>query len=228
MFHQSPQFTFHRSSRFLPAPLTFLEMEREVGFDPVELGESALGEAPEALNAIDVDTVTGKLVLGVVHSEVLVVAHVDETVVAAPPVRVDDGVERHLPADDGTQRGSGTVGDNLGVDSTVPLEDAEDRLLQGTTTTLELPVVTLDSARSKVALVELNLTDKLRQFIHLQRVDETSKAAEPEINRIPVDSGQLCRFRGLNIHAKVVNELFQLVGRDPNHMSSLISAGLLV
>ena len=42
------------------APLTFLEMKIEVGFDSVEPGEAALGETPEGFNAIDVSAAPGK------------------------------------------------------------------------------------------------------------------------------------------------------------------------
>jgi hypothetical protein len=40
---------------FVVAPLTLFEMKFEVGFDPVEFGEPALGKAPKSFDSIDVD-----------------------------------------------------------------------------------------------------------------------------------------------------------------------------
>ncbi len=228
MLHQYPQLSLHRSSRLSPAPLTFLEMERKVDLDAVELRQASLREAPEALNPVDVDAISGELVLGVIDPEVLVVANVDQSVVPTPTIRVDDGVERYLSPNDRLERVTGAVGDDLGIDPTITLEDPKHRLLQGPTTALELPVVAFDSTGSEVALVELNLTNELTQLRKLLVVDEASEAAEPEIDRVTVHPGQLRRFRGLNVNAEVLYQLFQFVGRDPNHMSSLISAGLLV
>ena len=52
----------------------FLEMEVEGLFaDAAELGQPSFGEAPEALDAVDVVELPGKLVLAMLDPEVLVV-----------------------------------------------------------------------------------------------------------------------------------------------------------
>ena len=58
--------------------------------DPVELLKPALGIAPEALNAVDMVRATRELIRPMLDSEVLGIADIDEAVLAAPPVRVDD------------------------------------------------------------------------------------------------------------------------------------------
>jgi hypothetical protein len=67
--------------------------------DTVELLEPVLGEAPEALDPVDVTAATGELVGRVVDPEVLRVPDIDQAVVAAPAVAVDDRVECDSAAD---------------------------------------------------------------------------------------------------------------------------------
>ncbi len=73
------------------APLGFLEVEVEcVSGHTHELYEPHLGHAPEALDAIDVNRAAGELIAGMVDPEVTI-AEIDEAVVAAPSIGVDDG-----------------------------------------------------------------------------------------------------------------------------------------
>lgn len=70
--------------------LTLLEVQVErVVADAVELRQASLGEAPEALNAVDVSPAVYELVLPMLHPEVLLITDVDQTVIASPPVRMD-------------------------------------------------------------------------------------------------------------------------------------------
>jgi type IV secretion system protein VirB4 len=75
------------------AVLALLEVQVErVGRHPVELDEPTLGVRPEALDAVDVALAAGEVVLLVVDPQVLLVADVDQAVVATPAVGVDDAV----------------------------------------------------------------------------------------------------------------------------------------
>jgi hypothetical protein len=73
-------------------------MQGEVRRHAVELGEAAFGEAPEALDAVYMDAVLGK-VLRLVDPEVAVVADIDEAVVTRPAVGDEDGVQRDVAPD---------------------------------------------------------------------------------------------------------------------------------
>ena len=109
----------------------------EVKFDAVELGEPSFGEAPEGLDAVDMHTVAlGEFMLAVVDPQMLVVADIDESVVAAPAVGVDDAFQRHLALDDGLQRGFFAIRHDLGIHPAMPLEDAKHRLLERAATAL--------------------------------------------------------------------------------------------
>lgn len=96
----------HHLSEFLgecigvlsPAPLAFLEVKFEVGLDAVELRQPALGEGPEALDAVDMHAVLGEMP-GFVDAQMAVVADVHQPVVAAPSVAHQHRVKRHLASD---------------------------------------------------------------------------------------------------------------------------------
>src|SRR5947209_12913400 len=120
--------------------------------DPVELLKSALGITPEALNAIDVLCATRELVFTVIDSEVLTVANIYESVIAAPPVRVDDCSKRDATANNGLQSGFLAVRDNLCVKASIALEDAEDDGLTGSSAT----TLASDTASAEIAFVHFD------------------------------------------------------------------------
>jgi hypothetical protein len=129
-----------------------VEVERVLRH-PVELGQPPLGVPPEALDAVDVTVPAGELVPPVVDPEMPLVADVGQPVVPAPAVGVDRHLRPDLAADHGPERGFGAVGDDLGVDPAVALEDAEhDRLLRRPAAALAA-----DPAGAEVRLVDLDL-----------------------------------------------------------------------
>lgn len=144
-------------------------MEKEVGLDPVKLGQPAFGGGPEGFNPVDVNSVAGELVLAVVDSKVLVKADVHQTVIAAPGVGVDGAGEINFARNDGPQGAAFTVRENLGVDPTSSFKDPKDRLAVSASATVGRH--TFDVFRTKVALIHLHLTDKLSQLGHLLGVD---------------------------------------------------------
>ena len=62
-----------------------------------ELGQADLGQAPEALDAVDVDG--APLIPGMIDPEVAI-AEVDQAVVAGPAIGVDDGARVHPAPND--------------------------------------------------------------------------------------------------------------------------------
>ena len=69
--------------------------------DAVELMQPGFSITPEALNAINVTVAAHELILPVVNSVVFTVADINESVVAAPAVRVNDGLDRDATANNG-------------------------------------------------------------------------------------------------------------------------------
>ena len=117
----------------------------------LELGQPDLGQAPEAFDAVDMDGSPGELVAGMIDTDVAI-AEIDQAVVAAPAIGVDDGARVDPAADNTLEGGLGAVRDDLGVDAALALKDAEnDRLAVGAA-----PPPALDAPRPEEALVNLD------------------------------------------------------------------------
>src|ERR1700678_969227 len=106
-------------------------MKIEIGFDPVEPGETALGEAPERLDAVDVGAPLGESLL-FVDADMLVEADIDQAVIARPAIGANDAGWIDAAPDNRSQRGLGAVLNDFRIDLASSFEDAEDRLLKGT------------------------------------------------------------------------------------------------
>ena len=89
------------------------------------LGQPDLGQAPEAFDAVAMDGSLRELVAGMIDADVAI-AEVDQAMVAAPAIGVDDGAWVDPAADNPLQGGLRAVRDDLGIDAALPREDAED------------------------------------------------------------------------------------------------------
>ena len=121
--------------------------------DAVELLEPALTVAPEAFDPVDVVRATNKLIFAMMNSEVLRVSDINQAIVTAPAVRVDDGVERDAPANNGLQSRLFAVGHDLRVNAAISLEDAEDDSLAGSAA----PAFAANTTRAEVRLIHFDL-----------------------------------------------------------------------
>ena len=118
----------------------------------VELGQASFGEAPKTLDAIDMVLADGKLVSLMVHPQMFLVAHVDQAVVTAPTIGVDDRLEADTAQNSLAERLSPAIGNDLGIDITVALEDAKhDRLASRPTAALAA-----DASRAEVTLIDFD------------------------------------------------------------------------
>jgi len=94
--------------------------------DAVELLQPPLGTRPETLDTVDVAMVISKLILRVKHAKMLAVPDINQPVVTAPAIAVDYSIERNMPANHLLQRAFLTIRNDLGINRTITLEDAED------------------------------------------------------------------------------------------------------
>ena len=102
------------------SPFGFLEMQVEgVLGQALELAEPDFCNAPEALDAVDVDALADEFIVAVIDAEVAV-AEIDEALIARPAIGVDNGARVELAADNALQRAPGAVRDDLGVDLPEP------------------------------------------------------------------------------------------------------------
>ena len=150
--------------------------------DTVETAHMALGLVPEVLDAVDVVFLVGEQ-LGVVDAAVLEAGDV-EHVVGAQRVGVDDRIGHHLGVDDGLQRSSPDVGDDLGIDLATAFEQAKHRnLARCTASALALAMA------AEVALVDLDLAEQ-RCCVFTLLGDDLAQPVEVQRRRALVDTDQ--------------------------------------
>ena len=87
------------SSSMIESPLALLQMKiKRLIADAIELGQPALGKAPERLDSIDVIATTSELVTAMTDAVVLLVPHIDQAVIPAPPIAENDRLGIHMPS----------------------------------------------------------------------------------------------------------------------------------
>ncbi len=118
----------------------------------VEPGQAAFCVAPERLDAVDVIFAPGELVVAMIDPEMLVVADVDQAVVAAAAVGMDNDSRVDLAPYHRLQRGFRAVGNDSDVDFHLAFQDAEhDRLARSAA-----PTLAPDAVWAEVGLVDFD------------------------------------------------------------------------
>ena len=102
-----------------------MQVER-VWRDTMKLLQAMFSKTPEALNAVDMVRAAGELVLSMMDSVMFRVTDINQAIVAAPAVRVDDCLRSNATANNGLQSSLRAVGHDLGIDFAVSLQQPED------------------------------------------------------------------------------------------------------
>ena len=173
-----------------------------VGRNAVELLQAMFGETPEALDAVDVVRASGELILPVMDSVVLRVADINEAVIAAPPVRVDDRLGCDATADNRLQSNLRAVRHNLRIDFAAPLQETED----GSLTRRPATALTAHAARAEVAFIDLDLARKRRDALTVFG-NALTNLEKDHGDRFTPDARQLCDIGGAEIHGEVAQQL---------------------
>ncbi len=106
---------------------TFLQVKvKGLRTHPSKVCEPGFGEPPEAFNSIDMGGTRNKLVLPMIHPKVFPIPDVDEAILASPTVGIDDALQGHLSSNDALKSVFRAIRNDLGVDLSVSLEQAED------------------------------------------------------------------------------------------------------
>lgn len=71
-------------------------MKLKVGGYAIKLSKSSFGEAPKALNAVNVTVAMSKFIFAVIYSKVLIITNINKPIVATPSVRIYYTVYRHF------------------------------------------------------------------------------------------------------------------------------------
>ncbi len=94
--------------------------------DPIELLQPSFAKRPKTFYPVNMRRAINKFISTVVNTKMIRVADINQPVVAAPFVRVNNRVQANTPANDCLQRFLAAVRDNLGINRSVALKDAED------------------------------------------------------------------------------------------------------
>ncbi len=106
---------------------TLFEMQLESIFpDSIELLQASFGRRPKTFDAIDIWITIGKLVGWVVDPEMLWITQVNQAVVAAPAVGMNNRFNPDASVDNGLQRLFLNIRNNFGEHFSVSFVDAED------------------------------------------------------------------------------------------------------
>ncbi len=84
------------------APLALFQVQIESGRrHAIELLQPTFGIAPETLDAVDMRRASNELVLPMMDAIMFRVPDINESVITAPPVGVNDGLGSHATANNG-------------------------------------------------------------------------------------------------------------------------------
>lgn len=165
-----------------------------------ELGQSHLGYSPEVLNAIDMRLPCNKFISAMVHPVMSSIPQIHQAIIRMESVTVNDTVQGYLPSYNGLERLPGAIRDDLGVDLSLPLEDAKNRGLTSSSTTSLAPY----SPGSKIRFVHLDLARKGRLAFALLS-HSLSKGLHNSVHTVPAHTGEFCNFRSLKVHGKILH-----------------------
>lgn len=168
--------------------LTLLEMQVEgVSWNAVELGKPSLRIAPEGFDAVDVVVVDAELIHVMTDAKMLGIPYVHQAVVSRPSIAVDDGFQADPSSDNLLQRGFAAVGNDLGVDAIVPLEDPEHDGLSACATT----VLATNPAGAEIGFVDLNGSTERRLCLANLR-EPPSDSKKDVVHRAHIHTGHPC------------------------------------
>ena len=192
------------------APLTFFEVQREVDLHAVELGQPAFGKAPERFDAVDVST-TGGEGLFLVDADVLVITNVDESIVAGPAIRADHAAGINAPTDDGSQSVLAAIIHDFGVNFSLPLEDAKDRLFERATSSPSGQSASSHPAGTEVAFIDFDHPAKLPPLVHALPGNEQAEALVESIDGVTVEPQKCRRLGGSQVQGETLHDFSDLV-----------------
>src|SRR6202163_696449 len=144
-----------------------------------------------------------ELVLTMINSEMFRVTDIDQAVITAPAVRMNDGVQGHAPANYRLQRAFSAIRYNFRVNTAVALKDTkDDRLARGAAS----PFAS-DSPRSEVAFINFDFAVRVRRSALAFSSNPLSNSEKDHGHCLTRQPSQLRHVAGRKIHRKVAHNL---------------------
>ena len=167
--------------------------------------QTGLGEAPEALNPIDMSLASNELILTVIDAQVPAVSDINQAVIAPPAIGIDNAVQGDAASDNPLQRRLSAVRDDFCVDAAVTLEHTEDgRLTKGAASSLAL-----DAPGAEVGFIHFDLAREWRLGLAIFS-DALTYSSQITVDRIAVQARQGSNLCGIQIKRKQPDNLSKL------------------
>lgn len=91
----------------------------------IKLCHAPFGVAPKRLDTIDMPISIGKFIFTVMHPKVLIKTNVNQTIIPAPAIRVNQRIRRDTSSDNALQRSPGTIGHDFCLNLSVTFKQAK-------------------------------------------------------------------------------------------------------
>ena len=92
---------------------------------PVKLHQAMLGVTPKRFNTVNMPRTTDKLIVTMMYPEMFGKTHVNQSLITAPTVCIDDTLDTDTTSNDLLQRYLGGIGNNLGINLVPAFQNAE-------------------------------------------------------------------------------------------------------
>src|SRR6266700_733533 len=149
----------------------------------------------------------GKLIFAMINPKMFCKTDIHQSIVTAPLVGVDDDVKPDISANNGLQRAFLAIGNDLGIDPSVSLENAEDNRLAARSATS----FAADPFSAKIRFVDLDLSGPDRCMTSTFFDQANTDFLKDRINTFPSNKAQLGSLAGRQIHRKIPQYLTKLL-----------------
>ena len=197
--------------------------------DSMKLLQAMFSETPETLNAVDVARASGELIATMINPIVFRVADINQAVITAPPVRMDDDINRDSAANNRLQSSLFAVRHGLRIDAPVTLQETEDWGLARSAS----PALATHPACAEVAFVNFDLATRQRRSALTLLGNPLPDFEKDHGDALARQASQLCGVGGTKIQRKEAHQLAKFTLRNMSmpvipvlllHVSSLALA----
>ena len=169
----------------IESKFTFFKVQVEGALmDPSETDETSFCIPPEAFDPIHMRAAADKLIFAMIDAEMFPIPDIDQPIVPAPSVRINDAIQGDLPSNAPLQRGFSAIRDEFRVDVPIALENPKD---DGFSIRPAAPFA-FDAPRANVGFIDFDLAAKGR-LCFTKFCDAFSKTSHIPIDRIAIQSG---------------------------------------
>ncbi len=169
----------------------------------IELLQSPFGIRPETFYSVNMNITDGKNIKRVVDSQVFGIPDIDQSIVAAPAVRMNHRIKRNLAANNVLQGFLLHIGNNLGINRTVSFINPKDNSFAARSA----PALASDSSCSEVGFVNLDLAGGERRSAFTFFGDSISNFQINLINRLARQISQKSCFLSRQIKGEILDDL---------------------